>query len=494
MTAGLLSPPIVKEVRALAPIWAGAIAVSAWAWLGVNVTEANRSAIGSSFFTYLFVAAGLVGSAFGAIGLGAMAFGHEHTYGTVTFLLSQPIDRRRLLLNKLSVLVAMVGTLIAVTAALFWPMLRGGPSPHTSLGFAVVAAVSSLSLAPWLTLLCRSPLAGAVFAVGIPGLTATLSDLLAGAISGLDRPAALDRLSTQIFWSAMALLCTVAAAGVWRGFLRLEVLDGSQGAIQLPGASLGRVTATRRRTVSATRALVAKELRLQQLIFVVAAVFTAVWIGIAVRELFVAGPPEFPFLPVASFYAMMLALLSGSLTSAQERELGTLEGQTLQPVAGWRQWLAKVGVAWTLVLTLGVALPLALTFVLGTGSRLRLAQAGEAAGGVLVLAAVGTYLSSVCRTSMTAFVCSVPSVVALILYLRLIIDNVDIPGLRGRQAAQGTQEGLALVAIAGFIALLVWLAFRNHRRAGGAMERLLRQIPAIAVYIAASAIALSLLA
>ena len=39
----------------------------------------------------------------------------------------------------------------------------------------------------------------------------------------------------------------------------------------------------------------------------------------------------------------MLALLIGSLASAEERQLGTLEWQGLLPMASWKQWAAKVG-------------------------------------------------------------------------------------------------------------------------------------------------------
>ena len=45
-------------------------------------------------------------------------------------------------------------------------------------------------------------------------------------------------------------------------------------------------------------------------------------------------------------------------------------------------------------------------------------------------------------------------------------------------------------ATAGFIALLVWLAFVNHRRADNSARRLLTQVPAIAGYITAAIVVL----
>ena len=50
-------------------------------------------------------------------------------------------------------------------------------------------------------------------------------------------------------------------------------------------------------------------------------------------------------------------ILIGSLASAEERQLGTLEWQTLLPSPAWQQWAVKVGVTFGLALLLGVGLP-----------------------------------------------------------------------------------------------------------------------------------------
>ena len=56
-------------------------------------------------------------------------------------------------------------------------------------------------------------------------------------------------------------------------------------------------------------------------------------------------------------YSSVLALLIGSIASAEERQLGTQEWQQLLPMASWKQWALKVGTAIGLSLLLGVALP-----------------------------------------------------------------------------------------------------------------------------------------
>jgi hypothetical protein len=60
----------------------------------------------------------------------------------------------------------------------------------------------------------------------------------------------------------------------------------------------------------------------------------------------------------------MLSLLIGSLASAEERQLGTLEWQILLPVPMWQQWTVKVLTTVSLSLILGVGMPLLTTMSL----------------------------------------------------------------------------------------------------------------------------------
>ncbi len=56
----------------------------------------------------------------------------------------------------------------------------------------VLAAACALFIAPFLTLVCRSTLAAAVFTIAIPGLLATGADIVGGLIYGLQNAAAID--------------------------------------------------------------------------------------------------------------------------------------------------------------------------------------------------------------------------------------------------------------------------------------------------------------
>ena len=60
-------------------------------------------------------------------------------------------------------------------------------------------------------------------------------------------------------------------------------------------------------------------------------------------------------IPLTLLYGGSLAILIGSLASAEERQLGMLEWQTLLPSPAWQQWAVKVGVTFGLALLLGVS-------------------------------------------------------------------------------------------------------------------------------------------
>ena len=146
---------VVKEARAQAPVFvASLIAIAA-------AGPFSRFRILGTF-AYLL----------GAAALGALAIGHEYIHRTLGVLLSQPVPRQRLLLVKLGVLAPMLIVLSAVAAA-------SGEvrPPDAALAFAVLPVLAGLFLAPWLTMVGRSPVAGAIFTLTLPGLILSASAL-----------------------------------------------------------------------------------------------------------------------------------------------------------------------------------------------------------------------------------------------------------------------------------------------------------------------------
>jgi hypothetical protein len=479
--AGVLPPAVTKEIRALFPTYAAAL---------VTVV------MGSFGHSHTPIAIGLWAFAFGSVALGAQSFGHEYSHRTVGLLLSQPIDRRRLFLYKLAVLFVMLATLTAVALLMFGDLLRHVALPHTTASMLVLAAACGLFLAPWLTLVCRSTLAAIVFTIAIPGVLVTGSDLAGAAIYGFHNDAAIDRFKLLVFWRGMIVIYAIGAVASWRLFMRLEVIEGHGRAMELPGWLGGRSgTAADRLSRPRHRVwmLLTKELRLQQMAFVVAALFAVIWLSAAGLERSFADAPRLPLSAMGVLYGGVLAMLIGSMASAEERQLGTAEWQVLLPMPAWQQWAVKSGVALGLALLLGIVLPAALRFLSPAGDDIQLAARAwrHTAATVVILASASLYMSSLCSSGVRALALTFPAIVAAVLYVQtvgetiapLVFRLVDRAGSRPF-LRPGTNINLLLLPIAGgLVALLIWLAFHNYRWSDRSAARTSKQVLAIAAYI-----------
>ena len=162
-----MSPPaalgvsIRKEARALLPMWA------AWAaaLILVGLAGERRVAEGGRLVYFL-----------GSLALASWSVGHEYSHRTLGIMLSLPLARSRLLLIKLGVLIPLLATLGAVALTLL-PSFRGFGRHDFPAFVSVLSVVCALILAPLITMLCRSPIAGVVFAAGITGWVHMLAQL-----------------------------------------------------------------------------------------------------------------------------------------------------------------------------------------------------------------------------------------------------------------------------------------------------------------------------
>ncbi len=473
--AGSPALSLVKEARALAPTF------------GVVLVTVVVGSVGTS---HTLMATGLLGFAVGAVTLGAMTFGLEYSHRTLGLLLSQPVDRRRLYFYKLAVLVVMLATLSAAALLLFHDALQLASSPHTEPSMLLLVAACALFVAPWLAMLCRSTLAAVVFTIAIPGLLATGADIVGAGIYGLHNAAAIDRFELVVFWRGMFLICALSAIAGWRMFLRLEVIEGHGPEVQFP-VSLGvgsyATGASPIRRHHPVWALVTKEARLQQMAFVVAAIYVLVLVALAWLERFVPNAPMLLRGTITVLYAGVLAMLIGSLASAEERRLGTLEWQALLPMPAWQQWAVKVGMTVGLAALLGVGLPSMLELLFAAGEESTRDVTCRLALTTGTLAIGSLYLSSLCGSGVAALVLSFPGVVAVVLFVQTVGSFLWHVFASGPRLSVRTHDpGLLLVAIvSGLIGLLLWLAYRNHRSADGGPARIVKQMLAIAAYIMA---------
>jgi ABC-type transport system involved in multi-copper enzyme maturation permease subunit len=446
---------VYKEFRALLPIW---VACAITIGLGVVPSLRSIEAVTVQVLAYVF----------GTIALGAQSIGHEYGYRTLGLQLSQPIERRHLLIMKLSVLLPMMVTL----ASLMWWALLARPMPSTAFQVVVVLvpALAGLLLAPYVTMLSRSQLAGTVLTLGVLGIVWLLADIWA--IPGAP------------------LIITVCAAGgilSWRTFMRLEAIDGAGAALNLPGWWRRARTRHRHPLVQ----LVKKELHIQQLTFAIVGIYLVAWAGLAGAQHRFLDLPNLPIAHLTLLYTALICLLIGSLASAEERQFGTLQWQTLLPVPRWQQWSTKVGVTMALTVLLGVGLPLLLMRVSPSPDDKTLAvQMPLLTVALIVSVTVSLYVSSVSASGVRALVVAVPSVLGLFVFVRVIAAAIrmTVPSLgpSGRHLFRGPLwfynyiGVIALVGVGALILLVLRFAAINHTLADRSIRRISQQLAWVA--------------
>jgi hypothetical protein len=348
MTTQWLSAWMWKEFRALFPLWL----VCAIPILARDLVQG-----------YVLPMIATLAYGVGSIALGAQSVGHEFGYGTLGVLLAQPAGRRRIYAVKLAVLAAFLATLwLAASLTLFDEReFRSAAWSGAPLHLAPVITLCGLFLAPALTMASRSWLAGAVFTIAIPGLAWLALSLVGVARFGADAAGLIDRFAEAVFWPAMYVICAAAGIASWRLFGRLEVVDGAGTPVDLSRWWRGADARTPPARRSAAWRLALKELHLQQMPMVVAALYATVMLLLAIPGILEPGQRAHVVAPLTILYVLAITALVGALTSAEERQMGTLEWQLLAPVAIRRQWAIKLGVATLLASALALGLPLALS-------------------------------------------------------------------------------------------------------------------------------------
>ena len=449
MLARVLPLPVAKEVRALLTLWLGCLGLVG---AGAAVSDGTLH----SFGILIYCA--------GSVALGALAIGHEYTHRTLPLLLCQPASRARFLLVKLLVLAVM----LLILAGVAWVSVFYASSATATI--VVVSVLCSLFVAPWLTMLCRNPLAGAVFTIPIAAWIWFLVDLLVAA-----------PLKLVVFQRSMVGFCAVAAVLGWRAFMRLEATEGRGAHVRLPMATARLAPAHRRHPVWL---LAKKELGLQQLTLAVAGIYVVSWgalllVGRFVDSSLLRGSHEDVPAALSLLYSGFLALVIGSMASAEERQIGTLEWQLLLPLAWWKQWLVKVGVVLGLAMVLLVGLP---ALVLG-GASIPHDKALWYVCAILLLTSGSLYVSSLCSTGLRALLLAVP--VSLV---TLFVMGALSSMLRLRRLTPA-----ALALFAAFLSVVLYSALENHRSAERRAWRIGRQVLVMAGCLALGAALLAVL-
>jgi len=477
------TPAIRKELRALLPAWLAAAA----AMLLIHRPVSH----GYPGYELLVVDAALASFFVGTALVASLAIGHEYLHGTVGSLLAQPRRRRDALLLKLAALLPLEIAL----GALFRARVPGLSVPAPLLAIDVLPIAVAITVAPWLTMACRSALAGTVFTVALLGAwwgTAMF-------IGSMLMPAALG-----IVAGGEAILCVVGAVMSWRTFMELEAVGSPGGESFLAG---GRTAPAAVETRLVTRPkprvwlVVRKELRLQLPALAVAALYVAGSLVFATTGSTASEVSQILY-GIAPLYIGLMALLIGAVSSAEERQLGTAEWQVMLPMAAKAQWTIKVLVTLSVLAVLALAVPaVVLSIVSATRGLVTREAATTAVLFSLPLVLIGMYVSSLSRNSLAAFLAAAPTAIAVWTCIASFVRPAGPFGTpflarlgvapwawlytafapHGLSKAAQTAfarlspAAAAVIVVAPLVAA-VYFAMRNHRSAERGLARVGRQV------------------
>jgi hypothetical protein len=369
-----------KEARLLLPFWGIAMVlaiVPSFAVPAERYTEGVREII---YWTF----------AFGMILLGMAPFGHEFSLGTFSFLLAQPAQRNRIWRAK-TLLVAIAALLVFTAfAASVCVRIHGEFQEYwrTDWGRLVERAIAMHQMTPleaeqthwaldhyceaigigalllavgisggfWSTLLFRQTGAALWFAILIPGLLIVVVQGISHVIFGGEPP--------NIIWVAVLILYSVAGvAWARRMFANAQDSQWLGETVALFSLSSGRAQADDAavpRRKGAIRALVRKELASHQISFLIAFGLLVLHIITLVFRRFYSMPRNSEFrlaLEAVPLLWLLIPWLMGCVAIAEERKLGTMEGQLCLPVNRRLQFVIKFFVVLVFGTLLGGLMP-----------------------------------------------------------------------------------------------------------------------------------------
>ncbi|MBI4326912.1 MAG: hypothetical protein HY674_16860 [Chloroflexi bacterium] len=495
---------LAKEARSLFPVWALTLLLPA-APILMWGQDAISVAIG------LFCLSSAL--------LGATPFGTEFNHRTIDLLLPQPIPRRQIWYEKMLVL----GVALFSAFALFRLGLRWYSPESSAHPFGVLLPfipLCALAATPCLTLVTRNFIGAVVFSLALP-----LTILLGGEAwlvsvtapnSGLD-----EHAFEEAFHPRLLVYYLLGALGVYGGVMYLlgclkfktfEAADRPAGETSLspvPGGAidwlLGRIWLG---PSGSCANLVRKEFRLQLPSFLIALLFSVLW---AIALLIKAMRPETDaafFIVLMTIYALIMPLIIGALSMAEERFLGMLEWHLTLPFSILKQWTVKLIVTLSLTLVLGLLWPLVLIY-LGQGqlawfAGFKTMPRAELAGLFslsILITAVAMYASSISGNTLRAVSLAVGLFALGCVLIGLTMSVMErhqnlfvgmftgiaqtcLPFLRTESGRGILIRSMLLAVPAGLICLILLLSFFNFRCCGLNWRRLWAQ--ALLVYFAAA--------
>lgn len=449
-----MNPRITKDIRLLRPAWlltAGLMIVSMLLPNG-----------GKGWVAIIAV--------FGCLVVAATIFGAEFGHGTISQLLTQPIDRRPIWREKMLIMAAALGSLILLLLTIeapAWPV-------------AVVAACAFCTI-PFFTLVGRSTISGIILSIPIPGIIFVVGALLA---LWLLRPSGLNEERLHFWVRAYCYILLPAYCALvfylgYRRFLTFEIAGREQPQVRLPAA----MQAGLERLASSIlpighrhlRSLIAKELHLQHNAAVLVLIFSVLQLlAIVYVKLTHVPDAEHYFVVPLFIYIATMPLVIGSSAIAEETNLGTRAWHLTLPVSVRTQWFTKLGVVLVFAIIMGIGVPLlwvAIGFALGIIDLTSPDTLGLVLFclSVLLVTAIAFYASSFSRDTLRALLTAFGLCIGLVFILAVsepiasrlavpILKDADMPSLLHTLIANWILLGVSLTC---FLVVLLRGSFKH---------------------------------
>jgi len=310
--------------------------------------------------------------------------------------------------------------------------------------------------------------------------------------------------SAALVSAILILLVIYCAVVYWLGyatFKRLEAVDGPSRELGLPAGLEALFVAPLTKMSSRFRgpfaALLKKEFRLQQISFMLAGL--CVLIAVA-GSCLAKHHPELAAGIVGGdifIYALILPLIAGAISVAEERGWGMAEWHLTLPPSALKQWSAKMLAALSTSLVLGLLLPAAMFLVANPlfsrpSTRTSLPPAFEILNwvlGQLLVTSVAIYAASFSKNTLRAILVAFVILAAFVSAMVLMAREVELVAatlfqLLGRPHVE---EGMMLSLLSGALALMLCLmqgfAWSNFRRSGPPALRLVFQFTVILAFV-----------
>jgi ABC-type transport system involved in multi-copper enzyme maturation permease subunit len=355
-----MNPLLKKEIRLLLPSFLASLLMALAIWLVPEDLD-HRPFFAQILvvFPFLFCPVMLAMMTLGA-------FGREFSSGTFSMLLAQPVPRHRIWSAKTLPLAVMV-TLVWFVWCISYILHNPGNQTFNDLwDMEICTAMFALAMFSgglWSVLLFRQMAAGFWFAVLTPGaLLMSIVDILE------NQP---DKVVDRVLIAAFIVYGIAGFIFARWLFSRVQDAQWTGGDVAMPemrGLARFKIGLGARRDLRPRVALLAKEFQLHQSQFLMAGVLLLLHLGVLATRKFGHLPRNSSLeFVLEQFWCLWLVMpfLVGCAAVAEERKLGTLEGQLCLPAKRRTQFGLKLFVVLVLSVVTGTIMP-----VLLEGSRI----------------------------------------------------------------------------------------------------------------------------